>query len=113
MGKSKAASGQFPARSVGAAWQEVGASFERFCLTAGLQALSQMMAEDAAALCGPRYGHKDGKSGQRWGTTQGKIGFHGGAVALERPRVCQRGGAELALPSWEAAREVHNELIDK
>jgi hypothetical protein len=40
-------------------------SFERFCLTAGLDALSKMMEQDAIELCGPRYGHGGGKSGQR------------------------------------------------
>lgn len=104
MGKTSEPTTEIPAPSLGSAWQEVGASFERFCLTAGLQALSEMMAQDAAELCGPRYGHQDGKGGQRWGTTHGKIGFHGGAVSLERPRVRRRGGAEMALPSWEAAQ---------
>ena len=47
------------------AWQEVGASFERFCLTAGLAALASMMEEDAVDLCGPRYGREDGKAGHR------------------------------------------------
>jgi putative transposase len=45
-----------PAAIVEAAWQEVGASFERFCLTAGIATLAHMMDEDAARLCGPRYG---------------------------------------------------------
>jgi hypothetical protein len=35
----------------------------------------------------------------------GRLGFHGGKVAVERPRVHARGDdAELSLPSWEAAR---------
>ena len=38
------------------AWQEVGASFERFCLNAGLATLASMMEADARELCGPRYG---------------------------------------------------------
>ena len=67
MNKSRETSAEIPAPSVASAWQKVGASFERFCLTAGLQALSTMMSQDAAELCGPRYGHKDGKGGQRWG----------------------------------------------
>ena len=54
-----------PAAIVGAAWQEVGASFERFCLTAGIATLANMMEEDAARLCGPRYGRGDGKAGHR------------------------------------------------
>jgi hypothetical protein len=45
-----------PGATTEEAWQEVGASFERFCLTAGLATLANMMEEDAARLCGPRYG---------------------------------------------------------
>jgi putative transposase len=82
---------------------EVRASFERLCLTAGLATLSGMMEEDAARLCGPRHGRGDDRSGHRWGKTKGKIGFHGGKVEIERPRVRARGGDELALPSWAAA----------
>ena len=104
MGKGRETSGHVPEAAVDEAWQQVGASFERFCLTAGLSTLSRMMEQDALELCGPRYGHKDGKTGQRWGRTQGKIGFHGGKVSLDRPRVRSRDGQELALPSWEAAQ---------
>jgi hypothetical protein len=39
----------------------------------------------------------------RWGKTKGKIGFHGGKLEIERPRVRARSGVEVALPSWEAA----------
>jgi putative transposase len=88
---------------VGEAWQQVGASFERFCLTAGIATLAGMMEGDAAGLCGIRYGRDDGKDGYRWGRTKGKLGFHGGKIELERPRVRARDGGEIALPSWEAA----------
>ena len=104
MDKSRGATDGTPEAAVAEAWQQVGASFERFCLTAGLSALSRMMEQDAVEVCGPRYGHKDGKAGHRWGKTQGKIGFHGGKVSLERPRVRARNGEEMALPSWEAAQ---------
>ena len=83
--------------------QDVRASFERFCLTAGLATLASMMEEDATCLCGSRYGRADGKGGYRWGKTKGNVGFHGGKVDVERPRVRARDGGELALPSWEAA----------
>jgi transposase-like protein len=92
-----------PAAIVEDAWQEVGASFERFCLTAGIATLAAMMDEDATKLCGPRYGRGGGKDGHRWGKAKGKVGFHGGKVEVERPRVRARDGGELALPSWEAA----------
>ena len=86
------------------AWEAVQASFERFCLTAGVATLTNMMEQDTAALCGGRYERSDGKAAHRWGKTQGKIGFHGGNIEVERPRVRARAGGELALPSWEAAR---------
>ena len=44
-----------PAAIVEDAWQDVGASFERFCLATGVATLTGMMEEDASRLCGPRY----------------------------------------------------------
>jgi transposase-like protein len=92
-----------PAAIVEDAWQEVGASFERFCLATGVATLAGMMEEDATGLCGRRYGRADGKDGHRWGRTRGKLGFHGGKVEIDRPRVRSRDGGEMPLPSWEAA----------
>ena len=103
MKKSTPSAAVVPAAIVEDAWQDVSASFERFCLTAGLATLSTMMEEDAVHLCGPRYGRADSKTGHRWGTTKGKVGFHGGKVEIERPRVRARDGGELVLPSWESA----------
>ena len=103
MTKSTTAAGVAPAAIVEEAWQQVGASFERFCLTAGIATLAGMMERDAAGLCGVRYGRDDGRDGYRWGRTKGKLGFHGGKIELERPRVRARDGGEIVLPSWEAA----------
>src|SRR5712672_1795337 len=103
MKESTTSAAVIPAVIVEAAWQEVGASFERFCLTAGIDALANMMEEDAARLCGPRYGRAEGKAGHRWGKTKGKVGFHGGKVEVERPRVRACDGGEISLPSWETA----------
>jgi putative transposase len=89
--------------AVGKAWDEVSVSFDRFCLAAGMEALGTMMEKDAEEACGPRHGRGDGRHGHRWGHTRGKIGFHGGRVELERPRVRGFAGKELALPSWERA----------
>ena len=41
--------------SLEAAWQDVDSSFERFCLTAGIGAIEQMLCEDAQRLAGPRH----------------------------------------------------------
>jgi putative transposase len=88
---------------VGKAWDEVSASFDRFCLAAGIEALGTMMEKDAEEACGPRHGRGAGRRGHRWGRTQGKIGFHAGKVDVERPRVRDLEGKELALPSWQQA----------
>jgi len=89
--------------TVDKAWDAVSVSFDRFCLTAGIEALGTMMEQDAEQACGARHARSDGRRGHRWGRTQGKIGFHAGKVAVERPRVRDLEGQELALPSWERA----------
>ena len=104
MTKSSTAAVAAPPAIVAEAWQQVGASFDRFCLASGVAALQTMMEQDATRLCGPRYVHKDGCSGHRWGRSEGKLGFHGGKVSMDRPRVRARGGQEVALPSWETAQ---------
>jgi len=75
MEKSTTPAAVVPAAIVEEAWQQVGASFERFCLTAGIATLAGMMDGDAAQLCGVRYGRDDGKDRYRWGADQGKAGL--------------------------------------
>ena len=85
MKKSTTSAAVVPAAIIEDAWQEVGASFERFCLTTGLATLASMLEEDATQVCGARYDRADGRDGHRWGKTTGKVGFHGGKVrAVQR-----------------------------
>jgi len=77
------------------------ASFERLCLAAGLETLAEMMEADARAACGPRHARGKQRTAHRWGKTKGKIGFHGGKVEIERPRLRGFDGKEQPLPSWE------------
>src|SRR5215471_4160685 len=70
--------------SLETAWQDVDSSFERFCLIAGIGAIEQMLCEDARQLAGARHSRGGGRIGYRWGRTKGKIGFHGGKVAVHR-----------------------------
>src|SRR5207344_2607462 len=81
----------------------ISASFEVFCLASGMEALGEMMDHDAQAICGPRHARGHERQAHRWGKTKGKIGFHGGKVEIERPRLRSFEGREQALPSWEAA----------
>jgi hypothetical protein len=85
-----------PNAPVGKAWDEVSASFDRFCLAAGIETLGTMMEADAEAACGPRHSRSADRLGHRWGRTAGNIGFHAGKVAMERPRVRGLDGANLA-----------------
>jgi putative transposase len=91
--------------AVGKAMEEVSASFDRFCLAAGIEALSTMMERDAGDICGARHSRVEERRGHRWGRAKGKIGFHGGRVEIERPRVRDFAGKELMLPSWQRAIE--------
>ena len=45
---------------MGKAWHEVSASFDRFCLAAGVDALGAMMEKDAEEACGARQPHTRG-----------------------------------------------------
>src|SRR5947207_7508137 len=77
-------SGAIPARELKMeALTSLSASFEKLCLAAGLEALGDMMARDAQAACGPRHARSEARRAHRWGKTTGKIGFHGGKVAIE------------------------------
>ena len=93
-----------PAASMETAWQDVRSSFERFCLTAGVAVLEQMLGEDAERFAGPRHSRNPERAGRRWGATTGKIGFHGGKVDVRRPRIRSLAGREVPLPNWQAAQ---------
>ncbi len=90
-------------RAVEEAFADVQQSFERLCLVAGMEALGAMMEADVEAACGPRHGRDDKREAHRWGRTRGRIGFHGGKVEVERPRVRGVGGREVPIPSWDRA----------
>src|SRR5438093_13734665 len=83
--------------SLETAWQDVDSSFERFCLTAGIGAIEQMLCEDARRLAGQPHNRGGGRVGHRWGTPKGEIGVHGGKVAVHRPRARSYAGHAVAL----------------
>src|SRR5438094_10499094 len=89
--------------SLKTAWQDVDSSFDRFCLTAGIGAIEQMLCEDAQQLAGAPHGRGGGRVGHRWGRTKGKIGFHGGKVAMHRPPVRRYGRHAVPLRTCTAA----------
>src|SRR6476469_3889736 len=86
--------------AVDGAFAEVRASFDRFCLAAGIEVLGTMMETDVTAACGPRHGRDPARRAHRWGRTRGRIGFHGGKIEVERPRGRGMDGREVTIPSW-------------
>jgi hypothetical protein len=64
---------------------------------------SDRSCEDAQQLAGARYSRGGGRVGYRWGRIKGKIGSHGGKLAVHRARVRSYDGHEVALPTWTAA----------
>ena len=101
----KALAAPFPLPSLGDAMEEVSLSVDRFCLLAGIEALAEMMEEDATTVCGARHRRHGDRRGYRWGTCVSEIGFHGGRVKVPRPRVRDRAGKEVSLESWEVLRD--------
>jgi putative transposase len=85
--------------------EEFKGSFDRLCLQAGTAAIEVMLAADAEQLCGKRYQRHADRHGHRWGMVGSEVGWHGGKAAIRRPRVRQRGGAELELASWTAIQK--------
>ena len=85
--------------------EEFKGSFDRLCLQAGTSAIEAMLAADAEQLCGKRYQRHADRQGHRWGLIDSEVGWHGGKAAIRRPRVRQRGGAELELASWTAIQK--------
>jgi transposase-like protein len=87
--------------SLPSALEELSLSVDRFCLLAGVEALGEMLAEDAEALCGPRHARRPARRGYRWGTTVSEVAYQGGKVKVSRPRVRDLAGKEMSLASWE------------
>ena len=65
--------------------EEVRLSVERFCLLAGIEALQEMIEEDATAVCGARHRRHGDRRGYRWDKTVSEIGYHGGKVTQTPP----------------------------
>src|SRR3979490_1776331 len=85
------------------AFAEGRASFGRFCLAAGIEALGTMMEAGVMAASGPRHGRDAARRAHRWGRTQGRIGFHGGKIEVEGPRGRGGEGPGGTGPRWGTA----------
>lgn len=70
-----------------------------FVLDAGLQTVTTLFAEEAAALAGPKGRRRPGRTAHHWGTAPSELVMGGRKVILPRPRVRSVEGRKLTLPS--------------
>ena len=97
MNRSTMMTSAMPRAPVGKAWEEVSASFDRFCLAAGIETLGAMMEADAEAACGPRHSRSAGPA-------RSSLGAHGGQDRFPRWQGGDRATSGARAP---AARNIH------
>lgn len=73
------------------------------CIEVGQQVLQQLMEEDRAVLCGPKWQPNPARAALRAGTTHSEVTLGGRRISVRRPRVRSVANTELALPSFTAA----------
>jgi putative transposase len=68
----------------------------------GLQVMQTIMAEDVAAVCGPKGKHDPVRTAVRHGTEAGSVTLGGRRVPVTRPRMrAVDGSGELPVPAYE------------
>jgi putative transposase len=73
-----------------------------FVVDAGMAALADVLEQERAAACGPRYAHQPERHAFRAGHTRGELVLAGRRVQAARPRARTVDGEEVTLPSWRA-----------
>jgi len=71
-----------------------------FVVDAGMAALADVLEQERAAVCGPRYVHQPERRAFRAGHAVGELVLGGRRVQVERPRARTVDGDEVTLPSW-------------
>jgi putative transposase len=70
-------------------------------LRSGLKVFTQMLEDDRAAICGPRYAHEPDRPASRAGHVRSEAVLGGRKVAIQRPRARTAEG-EVPLPTFQA-----------
>ena len=83
----------------------MSASFESFCLAAGLETLSEMLEQDATAACGER--HERGERRQEFRSVR-QHGVHDDGADVNGTAIFLKSGAAKfpILAGWRSARGV-------
>jgi len=85
------------------AFTNIENSFFDLCIDAGQQVLAAMMEQDREELCGPRWKRDPDRRAGRAGTTKSEVTLGGRRIPIPRPRVRNREGGEVELPSFAFA----------
>lgn len=70
----------------------------------GLAALSELLHGEAEAIAGPKGKHRADRTHHHWGHASAELAFGGRRIGVQRPRVRERSGSEVQLPSVEHFR---------
>jgi putative transposase len=75
------------------------AELHEFVVSAGMRVVEELLEEDRALICGPRYEHTATRKASRAGHAPGELVLGGRRVQVRRPRARTEGG-EVTLPAW-------------
>jgi transposase-like protein len=70
----------------------------------GLAALGEVLRGEAEAIVGPKGKHRADRTHHHWGHASAELSFGGRRIGVRRPRVRERSGREVQLPSVEHLR---------
>lgn len=74
-------------------------SLMQWCHSVGVEALKGIFLDDAVRIVGPLNKHQRVRMHHHWGWTPTSLEFGGRRISVARPRVRERGGGEVALPT--------------
>lgn len=84
---------------------DLRAAVDDFAGEAGLKLMLTLIGEEVEQRAGRRYEHNAQRAAHRWGWEDGYVAWAGRKVPIERPRVRDRGGAEVGLDRYERFQE--------
>ena len=88
-----------------AAMADIKTTLHEAIVAAGMTALTAVLEEERAELCGPRYARDSSREMIRAGSASGELAFGGRLVSVRRPRVRSAEGHEVPLKRWERFSE--------
>lgn len=71
-----------------------------FVIDVGYRVFLELLEEERALLCGPRYAHIEERQAYRHGYDQGSLVFGGRKISVPKPRVRSLDGKEIELETW-------------